>query len=296
MHTRLFLLAPLLLTLTLFSGDISPVFAATLSVVPEPSTEIRMDSPFRLSVLLDTEREVINAIEGVLTIPEGLVVDEIRTGRSLITFWIEEPSLPDLDHHIYFSGVTPGGFSMQQASVFDVYLHADVAGTFTSAVRDVSVLRHDGTGSTVALSTNVIPFVVTERGGEMLTELMDDEQPEEFSATIVSDPNLYDGKHVLVFSATDKGSGIARYLIREGWWGMYHEVASPYVLDDQTLRSRIVIRAIDFNGNERRVELSPINPGVWYSSTTSLGVSLVVLVAMVALGWFVWRKLVPSFR
>jgi len=59
-----------------------------------------------------------------------------------------------------------------------------------------------------------------------------------------------DGKYFLVFSTQDKGSGVDHYEVREGRFGGFSEVSSPYILKYQSLDKKIFVKAIDKFGNE----------------------------------------------
>src|SRR5512145_2242176 len=71
-----------------------PVFASAATAVIE----------------VDAGRETINALEGTLEIPYGVLVSDIYTGSSIILFWIEKPVLDREKNTISFAGLTPGGF------------------------------------------------------------------------------------------------------------------------------------------------------------------------------------------
>lgn len=93
--------------------------------------------------------------------------------------------------------------------------------------------------------------------------MIDATAPEEFDLKIGQEPAMFEGKYFLSFNTTDKTSGIAYYEIKEGK-GEFKKAVSPYVLEDQNLRSKIVARAVDQAGNERTAEyLPPEKPLPW---------------------------------
>jgi len=72
---------------------------------------------------------------------------------------------------------------------------------------------------------------------------------------VTTDPNIYDGKYFLVFSTTDKGSGINYYDVAEvpagvvvGEHSPWVTATSPYLLKNQSLSSDIYIRAVNNAG------------------------------------------------
>src|SRR3989344_5170387 len=146
---------------------------------------------------VDTGLEDINALEGTLVLPESLHVREIQTGNSVILMWVEAPR--QTGNVITFAGITPGGFE----GAYPVFT---IHGAFTKEELEqarfgsVVALKNDGTGEStpVKMSLSLVAFK------------SDAELPEEFTPTIASDPNIFDGKYFLVFATQDKGSGIDR--------------------------------------------------------------------------------------
>ena len=95
--------------------------------------------------------------------------------------------------------------------------------------------------------------------------------PDDFAITVAHDANTFDGKFFIVFSTVDKQSGVHHYEVMEddparlGFvYGKsvkseWKTVTSPYLLADQTLESRVVVRAIDNAGNIQEKILGPTN-------------------------------------
>jgi hypothetical protein len=76
----------------------------------------------------------------------------------------------------------------------------------------------------------------------------------------------------LVFSTQDKGSGIDYYEVKEESQFLlfrllpskWHRAESPYLLRDQSLSSRIYVKAVDRAGNKQFAELLPKRLIHWY--------------------------------
>jgi len=62
------------------------------------------------AVEVDTGRETINAVEGKIILPEGVIPENIYTGRSAILIWLTMPKFDAETNSITFAGLTPGGF------------------------------------------------------------------------------------------------------------------------------------------------------------------------------------------
>jgi len=103
-------------------------------------------------------------------------------------------------------------------------------------------------------------------------EVSDTLPPESFKPEIAQDQTVFNGKYFLAFATQDKGSGIAKYEVREsrqkifsflyGW----KEASIPYLLADQDLKSYIFVKAVDLAGNERMEVISPEYPLLWYEN------------------------------
>jgi len=103
--------------------------------------------------------------------------------------------------------------------------------------------------------------------------------PEPFSIELHHSSTMFDGKYNLVFYTTDKQSGVDYYEVLEirpnevigekqkrnplDYFGVgektvgWKKAQTPYLLDDQDMRSLIKVRAVDKAGNEYTVEYMP---------------------------------------
>ena len=86
--------------------------------------------------------------------------------------------------------------------------------------------------------------------------MIDVTPPEEFKPEIGKDPTVFEGKYFLSFAATDEASGIDFYQVKEGKRD-FKKVKSPYGLEDQSLKSKIVVKAVDKAGNEKIAQIIP---------------------------------------
>jgi hypothetical protein len=86
--------------------------------------------------------------------------------------------------------------------------------------------------------------------------MIDSVPPQEFKPEIDRDLSIFEGKYFLSFITMDEISGIDYYEIKEGKRN-FERVKSPYLLKDQSLRSKILVKAVDKAGNERISEIIP---------------------------------------
>lgn len=218
---------------------------------------------FRVNVFLNTEGEEVNAIEGKVAFPRDLLeLKEIQDGNSVITFWIEKPKLRQ--GAIFFSGVTPGGFSGQKEQMLSLIFRAKKAGNALIDTDGIRVLRNDGEGTETKITVKNLELRILNAGaGKVIadnTAPKDILPPEDFKPVIISDLNFFGGKQVLIFATQDKGSGIDHYEVREGKVGWFSVSDSPYLLKHQWLDRVVFVKAVDRAGNERTAIFLPPHP------------------------------------
>ncbi|MDP3956568.1 MAG: cohesin domain-containing protein [bacterium] len=273
-----------------------PVFASNLFLGSD-TNQIVVGDEFMVSLLLNTE-DGINALEGRVVFPlELLEVKDISDGNSLVNFWVERPQGGS---EIVFSGITPGGWKGTEGMIFSITFKAIKEGNGNINLLGARALLNDGAGTPSPLSTAGFELAISPRGGEtkkVFPVKKDQEPPETFKPEITADQNLFDGQWFLVFAAADKGLGMAHYEVRESrqrvfsFLAPWHNAESPFVLNDQELRSYVFIKAVDKAGNERIMELPPRQPLPWYENWGIMILIAVLLIAIfrVALLWL-WKS------
>ena len=276
--------------------------AATLYFDPA-NQEINLNEQFGVNFFLNTENEKINAIEGDLVFPEGLLeLKEIRDGNSIINFWVERPKIKS-NNQIAFSGIIPGGYIGRKGLIFSAIFQPKDQGEGVITVQGARALLNDGEGSEASAIASNFRFVVSKEAlssQELLAEIVDVDPPEVFEPVISQNPEIFGGKYFLVFLTQDKGSGIDHYeilekerknsirrLIKKSNWQVGE---SPYLLRDQELKSYIFVKAIDKAGNERVAVLPPQNPLKWYEN---FFIWLMVFITVVIV-YIIWRRIKRS--
>lgn len=273
------------------------VLAVGLSLIPEQLT-VSVGQEFSVELFLDTgNAENINAMEGTLSYANELLeLKEIQDGNSIVNFWIERPR-SDNTGYIRFAGITPGGYRGQKGSLFKIIFEAKASGSGIVEIREQNVLRNDGQGTSVPVQTNPFRFVISQTNSSaprIVSHEKDRDPPEAFMPEIARDPNLFEGKWFVVFATQDKGSGIDHYEVLENRSQnignrSWVQEESPYLLQDQALKSYIYIKAIDKAGNERIAMLGPRS-----SPQYAHYIILSILVGGVVVSYFfvkiLWRK------
>ena len=179
---------------------------------------------------------------------------------------------------------------------------------------ETQVLLNDGAGTRAPLTSLGGTFTLEKTAGDdgvvdawREAVRQDTNPPEQFSITLTRDEIAFAGKHFIVFSTTDKQTGISHYEVNEEpvlefsqfkWGGVgvpWVKAESPYVLEDQSLNSIIRVKAIDKAGNEYIATYIPDeslqtiskNEIITYSVLGALGFILLLIIGML---WFFIRR------
>lgn len=238
-------------------------------------------------IRINTEGAVVNAVAGTIIFPsEVLTIQSVSDGNSALNFWVEKPQQHTAGR-ISFSGITPGGFRSTDALLFSFVVRMKEGSTGELSAQDIQVLRNDGKGSPVPTTVRTLRIPTPSLSGSSTEALHDKFPPEDFHPIIARDANLFEGKYFLVFSTQDKGSGISRYAVREGYWGEYTTAQSPYLLTNQSLQKKIFVQAIDGAGN---IRMSSVDPRGWIAHYLFHIIFGIVLVGIVIVLNYLWRK------
>ncbi len=264
-------------------------FAATLSIDPANGSFGPGDM-FVITVRVDTAAdECINASDIDISFPGNLVkVTAVSKGESLMTLWTDGPLIENEKGKVSWSGGIPGGYcgrvlgdpgktNILGKVVFSVLNPKDsnselpMLFSFSSSTK---VLLNDGFGSVAPLTVKSATITRTLRSNGVKNEWLDivradSVPPDLFDVTLHHDPSTLEGKYFIIFSTVDKQSGVDHFEVMEddparlGFTRGSNERASfkaavsPYVLRDQSLKSRVTVRAIDNAGNIEESILPP---------------------------------------
>ncbi len=254
---------------------------------------------FYIPIRIDTHGACMNAATVVVAYdPLVLSMREVVTGRSVFTLWPEQPHI-DRDAEgnevglVRLSGGIPGGYcgrvegdpgltniiaDLVVTGARDGQALSGIATTTLLISPETVVYRHDGTGAALETALLGANLSITEIDGTQPVDRWQEDvradriAPELFEITLVKGPSVGNARDYIVFSTVDKQSGISHYEVletdpdrfgflkwfpREAYWV---RAESPYILRDQELMSRIMVRAVDRNGNERVVTYEPSIP------------------------------------
>jgi len=259
------------------------VNGATLYLSPS-TAKYGVGETFIVEVRIDLEPgENINVVEVKLQYPADILeVKDISFGNSILTVIPEKPKISVVSCEIYnscgfisfgggiiggYTGRIPGdpGLSNLLAKIIFSIIPRQMSRNFAEIIFQESsrVLLNDGFGTPAKLtaknSTIEIrpPYFEEKKKDGWKKEIENDKiPPEPFKPEIIE----IDGKYYLIFSTTDKKTGVDHYEIsetknknKENW----QKEESPYLLTDQSLKSFIKVKAVDKARNERIETIYP---------------------------------------
>jgi len=251
--------------------------AVTLYLEPAQGQYHQGDT-FLVDINIDTQGQCINAIEVNLSFPQDILkAVDFSKGESIITFWVQKPKIDQNLGLISFTGGIPGGYcgilpgdpreySNLGRIAFKAHEFTQKRTQINTKIQflDTSqVLLNDGLGTPAELITREAIFTILPEEREIPKDEWQEKlkadiiPPEPFEIKIEQNPVIFEGKYFIIFSTTDKQTGIDYFEVQEGR-GNWRRAESPYLLENQRLDSIIRVRAIDMAGNERIVEHPPL--------------------------------------
>ncbi|MBZ9571772.1 hypothetical protein KJA15_00300 [Patescibacteria group bacterium] len=253
--------------------------AAVLYLEPSEG-DYRPGDTFLVEIKIDTE-ECINVVGANLSFSQDILeAIDFSQGESILTLWVKLPTIDQSKGEISLIGGIPGGYcgkipgdpgvsNLIGKIVFKVPgLMVKESGEKLAEVKFLEssqVLLSDMLGTKAKLATQGAKFKILSKPGiprdewqEMIEK--DNIPPEPFEIEVRQDPLIFEEKYFIIFSTTDKQTGMSYYEIKEEGKD-WDEAQSPYLLEDQSLQSEILVKAVDKAGNERIAEyMPPVKP------------------------------------
>jgi len=269
-----------------------PVFAARLSF-STPTRTVGTEQTFEVKLLLNTGGERINALSGTITFANSATeLINISNANSVIPLWVVAPH--KTPKGITFAGVIPGGYNGSNGLVITLTLRGTRIGTNSITLQSASAFLNDGTGSEVPVTTTPLFVSINASSHKKVFVQKDTIPPESFTPHVARELSVFNNRWFVAFSTTDKGTGIARYEVKEApiqilaMFLPWVSVTSPHVLTNQGLTDYIYVRAIDHAGNSRTEEINPPHVVWWYGNAFILGI-LLLMGGAFALIYKVWK-------
>ena len=292
-------LAIIVLSVTLigFSAFTSTAKAANFFVVPP---ELMLGQEAEVVLAVNSESQSINTVDLKLSFSKGdFLIKKINEAGSLISFWVDNPSFSNDSGEISLSGIIPGGYQGKDGELLKINLVPLKLDKIGFTINQAQVLLNDGNGTEAKLTPSVLNFQVvginSPNQPPPISEIKDTEPPELFTPEIGRQQDIFNNQWFLAFTTQDKNSGISHYEIREIRYKIlapyvkWQTAQSPYILEDQQLKSFIYVKVTDLAGNSRIVILPPTHPLKWYENYIIWGILILIVVVAAVLSFLLRR-------
>ncbi len=289
----------LLISLSFFA--LSPLTASAASIYLDPPSGAHgAGDTFIETIRINNDGDCVNAANIALSYPkESLRAVDFSRGDSIFSLWAVEPKIDTEVGTVVFAGGIPGGYCGRiagdagQSNVLGKVIFTVVrAGAKVAAIHltlDTAVYLNDGAGTLAKLTLKDASVRIdassTVSKNPWLTAVSEDTTPPQpFQIEVESTEGVFNGRYYIVFSTTDKESGMDHFEIFEH--GGWKRITTPYELKNQSLLGvgDIQVRAIDKAGNIRLGEFSSSKTPKRHYSLADFLPFMILLLAVVLVG------------
>ncbi|MDB5254931.1 MAG: hypothetical protein JWL92_307 [Candidatus Nomurabacteria bacterium] len=270
-----------------FAVDEAP--RPTLSLEGMP-VSVDQEQQFYVDVKVDPKGASFNGIQSTVQY-SGDTITFVRaeTGSSIITYFVTPPTVTE--NGIAFSGIILGGFRglidpfdeshSLPGDIVRLVFAGKAKGTARITTHDSTVTANDGAGTLQTVTDATVSTTVSDVAAPSTYTPADSIAPT-ITASVVQEHDLFDGRYTLLFTATDKQSGIDHVELREGN-GEWATIESPYVLQDQSRKSILSLRAYDASGNVGTITIAPV------ASSSALALIILILILIIVV-YVIYKK------
>lgn len=247
---------------------------------------------WRLHLILESPVEKINAIGGEIIFPADILkIVGTETAKSILNLWVEEPKART-EGVVNFAGITPGGFQGEKGEILTIVFEVLKKGSGEIRFDKAEMYLNDGKGTKADLK--IKNYIFEEGTGVGESFVKDTVPPPPFTVSFGRDSLIYDNKWFVVFSTQDKETGIDRYEVQEAKGepdpAKWKAASSPYLLSDQSLTSKVYVRAIDKGGNITLGSVVYEKGTVSYRNTAIWSIILVFIASIFIVWAYIGRK------
>lgn len=251
---------------------------------------------FQVTVYADTAGVSINSADVTLDYPDDLLAfSGYQEANSLVKVWLAPPSAGQ--GAVHFAGIIPGGaaglydprnpgLSAVPLAVLDFTARAE--GTAEFSLEQSDILQNDGHGTPLAHDTAGADVSIVEAPVGVDPNqgaVPDTAPPEKFSITFLDSSFFSRTPAMIVFSATDLGSGVMDYRIKK-IGSAWVPITSPHPVTKTIFAHTVTVRAYDFAGNYR--DESVVIPASHPARLIAMGI-LILLGGIFAFRMIKWR-------
>lgn len=240
----------------------------TFSAIPK---QAEVGTEVAVQFFLDTKQQSVNALSVDVVISGEAALSRVRDGDSIIGAWLTKATLAD-PTHVSFSGIIPGGVTTARGKILTLYITPRESGplklsvtgkTFENGALAVSTPLHPNTISVQAIPASPkvsLPPTVTDAAGDMTP-------PQEISANIYQNQEMFGGQFFVIMHAKDAESGVATFelletlerhpvdILRGDRTLPWRTVDNPAPLYEAAGSGFIYLRVTDRDGNASVIEV-----------------------------------------
>lgn len=248
----------LFLIFILFLLKANQTLASTLSVISPDS--ILNNKQFEVKIELDTGGSLINSFDITVSYPKDLLKFEgYKEEGSINKSWYISPTEKN-NGSINFIGIIPGGVDgvydpdkkgLQPIPITKLLFSSKSNGIGEFKIINSSILENDGLGTPLVYDVNNSRISISISNiNENSENKSDNEPPFPFDIEFIESGFFSKTPSMIIFSTTDKESGIKSYQIKKTG-NLWKDVTSPLAISKSLLKKDIIVRAVDYSGNER---------------------------------------------
>ena len=272
------------------------VFASNL-ILKTDSLSVGTGQQFFVDIFLDTEGKKINGIEGSVSYDKNtLSFVRAEEGSSIISPWLDKPYTEG--NKVKFSGIIPNGFdgvidpfdqnNKLAGKIIRLIFQSEYEGDGIISTSDFYTTLNDGLGTIDNINPTSISIKVNKKPNPFIYKTESDSTPV-LSAYITRDTNLFNGKYVLIFDASDIKTGIKEVRIKEGRRD-WKSIESPYLLEDQSRHSIITLQANNYSGASISLTIESLPHSLF--SIYNISILLISLVVCI----FIVKKIYEKYK
>ncbi len=246
--------------------------AAGLSIeLPDSIVE---GQQFSVTLKLNTGGISINSVDIGLVYPRNILTFKgYKEDGTVVRLWVKQPK--DNLGTINFSGIIPGGVegsynpnnkALGPLTLVKLLFVAKESGSDTISIGHSTILINDGKGTELAherINASINISKIEKQEGSIVptdNKNEDKDAPLAFDISFVEAGLFSRTPPLIIFNASDLGSGIEKYQINEGD-NNWSTVTSPLVVYKGIWEKNVTIRAYDYNGNfkDSTITIPPIS-------------------------------------
>lgn len=223
----------------------------------ESQSSVKVGEEFQVKILMKNGSSPINGVSLEINFDDDFFeYVNFNDSGSVITNWVLRPT--ENGSSVKMEGIIPGGITGTALPEFGVFGDTEIVtlnfkglkeGSGKIVFNEGNIYLSDGLGTTVSPFLFEKNIQVSGFMKENKDSSSDSTPPAKFEAKIIQHKDIAEGKLVLIFDTYDTGSGLSHFEVSEDGGSTFVLATSPFVLNTQSGKGNIIVRAYDNAGN-----------------------------------------------